>query len=103
MSVYSRWVEARGTISWVSTPAARQASKPVASSRRGSGPEEGDPGDGVKDDPLFEYQGWTVKPDSDWIASAGTTGRGRGTPIVAAPSSLSSATAASTRRSTPWT
>jgi hypothetical protein len=38
MSVYSRWVDARGTTTIESTPALRQASKPVFSSRRGAQP-----------------------------------------------------------------
>src|SRR5437667_43651 len=46
----SRWVDARGTITIESTPALRQASKPVFSSRRGSGAFEGSPGLPENDD-----------------------------------------------------
>jgi hypothetical protein len=44
MSVYSRWVEARGTISMESTPAPFHPSNPVFFSRRGSGACVGGPG-----------------------------------------------------------
>src|SRR4051812_42136180 len=105
MSVYSRCVDARGTISIVSTLVLRHASKPVFSSRRGSGPWVGGPGCGLSDDLLFAQYGLTVKPYSDWIASDGTTGLTGGRPLPGGCEppevSLSSATAVSTRRSTP--
>ena len=46
MSVYSRCVDARGTTTIESTPALRQPSKPVFSSRCGSGPWLGECGCG---------------------------------------------------------
>src|SRR4051794_34846589 len=106
MSVYSRCVEARGTITIESTPALRHASKPVASSRFGSGALLGSLGAGVNDRPAFDQYGATLKPYSDCTPSAGTTGLNGGRsampdwPLLA---SLSSATTVSTRLSTPWT
>src|SRR4051795_4166902 len=101
MSVYSRCVEARGATSIESTPAAGQPSKPVRFSRRGSGPSG--EGSGLSELLPLSRDGETVKPYSDWTASAGTTGRFG---VPAAPgakeplaSSLSSATTAATRRS----
>src|SRR5262245_25469874 len=105
MSVYSRWVDARGTISIVSRRAARQASKPVFCSRRGSGPSVGGPGWGAIDEPWLIQYGWTLKPYSDCTASAGTAGlisAGPGKPLWPLES-LSSATTVSTRLSTPCT
>src|SRR4051812_31687034 len=104
MSVYSRWVDARGTTTMLSTPALRQASYPVARSRFGSGPLG--EGSGVSEElPLVRY-GETVKPYSDCIPSPGTTGLlplpSRG-PEEPGPVSLSSATTASTRLSVPCT
>src|SRR5689334_23095834 len=105
MSVYSRWVEARGTTSMLSTPAAAQPSKPVRRSRIGSGPF-GDPAGTIELPPARKY-GATVKPYSDWIASAGTVGvfGAPDPPKVVSPllASLSSATTVSTRGSVPWT
>src|SRR5215218_11101852 len=86
MSVYSRWVEARGTITIESTPADRQSSKPVASSRRGSGAWVGDETpEGSKRPELAKY-GATVNPYSDCSPSAGTTG-------VSGPSASNSSSA----------
>src|SRR3954468_12603813 len=106
MSEYSRWVEERGTISIVSLRALRQASKPVASSRLGGGAFDGSPGDGLNDDCWLAQYGWTLKPYSDWIPSAGIFGLNGGR--LAMPGdpwleSLSSATTVSTRLSTAWT
>src|SRR5215211_7782323 len=107
MSVYSRCVEARGTTSIESTPACFHFSKPVSISRCGSGPWSSGPGRGASDESLFRKYGCTVKPYSDWTASAGTTGLAGGVDVVPAPSepaeSLSSATVAITRLSMPWT
>src|SRR5436190_22829895 len=100
MSVYSRWVEARGTTSILSSPACRQASYPVLRSRCGSGPLA--EGDGVSDDPPLMVYGETVKPYSDCTPSAGTTGLlpvPSSGPAPAGPVSLSRATTAATRRS----
>src|SRR3954451_3283564 len=104
MSVYSRWVEARGTTSIESTPARRHASYPVARSRRGSGPVG--LGWGVRARPPLVHHGVTAKPYSDWTASAGTFGTFPEPsigPDALGPASLSSATTAATRRSVPCT
>src|SRR3954454_10595958 len=105
MSVYSRWVEARGTTSIVSMPALRQASKPVSCSRCGFGACSGDCGCGAIDDPPLIQYGSTLKPYSDWTASAGTTGLALlvAMPLSPGPCSLSSATTVSTRGSVPCT
>src|SRR3954447_26448662 len=104
MSVYSRCVEARGTMTIESTPAWRQPSKPVFRSRFGSGASEGEPGEGLNDDPFAVQYGWTLKPYSDWTPSPGTTGLGSTPNMSFLPAvCLSRATTASTRRSTPWT
>src|SRR5437764_1979460 len=110
MSEYSRWVEARGTISIESTPAWCHASNPVAFSRFGSGASCGECGCGWNDDePSIQY-GSGSNPYSDCTASAGTTGCCR--PCGANPLeknapgslvSLSNATSASTRGSTACT
>src|SRR3954453_6615537 len=105
MSVYSRWVEARGTTSIVSMPALRHASKPVSCSRLGLGAWSGDWGCGaIEEPPLIQY-GSTLKPYSDWTASAGTTGLALlvAMPLLPGPCSLSSATTVSTRESVPCT
>src|SRR3954464_7017030 len=105
MSVYSRWVDARGTISIVSMPAFRQASKPVSCSRLGFGAWSGDCGCGAIDEPPLIQYGSTLKPYSDWTASAGTTGFALlvAIPLLPGPCSLSSATTVSTRGSVPCT
>src|SRR4051812_36596047 len=102
MSEYSRWVEARGTISIVSLRALRQASNPVASSRLGGGALDGSPGAGRNDDCWLAQYGWTLKPYSDWMPSAGILGLNGGR--LAMPGepwleSLSRATTVSTRLS----
>src|SRR4051794_10512729 len=103
MSVYSRCVEARGTTSMVSLPAASQSSYPVLRSRIGSGL----PADGTRLLPLRKY-GDTLNPYSDWIPSAGTTGvlsallPAPGSAGELGPASLSSATMVSTRESVAW-
>src|SRR4051812_35277596 len=105
MSVYSRCVEALGTTSIVSTPALRHASKPVSCSRFGFGAWSGDCGCGaIEEPPLIQY-GSTLKPYSDWMASAGMTGFDlfSATPLSPGPCSLSSATTVSTRGSVPCT
>ena len=104
MSVYSRWVEARGTTSIESTPASRHASYPVARSRRGSGPWG--EGCGVIEEPPAANHGPTVKPYSDCTARAGTTGSNTSpasVPELVLSPSLSSATTVETRSSVPCT
>src|SRR5215213_3789261 len=106
MSVYSRCVDARGTTTITSLRALRQASNPVSSSRRGFGRFVGEPGVGENDEPLLVQYGCTLKPYSDWTASAGTFGLNGGssaTPVSLFPWSLSSAITVSTRLSTPCT
>src|SRR3954454_20920138 len=106
MSVYSRCVDARGTTTITSLRALRQESKPVASSRRGFGRCDGEPGCGENDEPLLVQYGCTLKPYSDWTAGAGTLGLNGGrsvAPLPGLPASLSSATTVSTRLSTPCT
>src|SRR4051812_25907342 len=105
MSVYSRCVEARGTTSITSLCALRQPSNPVSSSRRGFGRFDGDPGCGSNDEPLLVQYGCTLKPYSDWTASAGTFGLNAGTSATPFPAlaSLSSAMTVSTRLSTACT
>src|SRR4051794_14598587 len=104
MSVYSRWVDDRGTTSIESTPALRHESNPVSRSRLGSGPLG--LGDGVSDDPPLMNHGLTVKPYSDCTARAGTVGTlpvPSSGPEAPGPVSLSSAATAITRLSVPWT
>src|SRR4051812_7993785 len=108
MSVYSRWVDARGTTTIVSMPALRHGSKPVFSSRLGSGAWVGEPGEGVSDEPAARKYGFTEKPYSDWMPSDGTTGLTSSPlsgpePPFEGPVSLSSAIAVCTRGSVPWT
>src|SRR3954453_6728499 len=110
MSVYSRWVEARGTITIESRPAAVHPSKPERSPGAGSGAADGEPTPDRSNSPGFAKYGATVKPYSDWTPSAGTTGRS-GPSAVNSPEppddvvveSLSSATIVCTRSSTPCT
>src|SRR4051812_6808592 len=110
MSVYSRWVEARGTTTIESTPAAVQPSKPVFSSRRGSGACVGEPTLVGSNSPEFAKYGATVNPYSDCTPSAGTTGcsgpiasNSGDWAIAVEVESLSSATTAATRGSTACT
>ena len=105
MSVYSRWVEARGTTSIESTPAARQASKPVLRSRIGSGACVGEAGCGVQRGRAVQE----VRLDREAVLRLDRE-RGhraprprRERPTAPGPVSLSSATTASTRESVPWT
>ena len=63
-----------------STPAFFQPSKPVASSRLGSGGCDGSPGCGAIEDPCCSQYGWTWNPYSLCTPSAGTTGLNSGTP-----------------------
>src|SRR4051812_22818162 len=87
-----------------STPALRHASKPVFSSRRGSGRFEGSPGCGENDEAFAIQYGCTLNPYSDWRPSAGTAGFTlRLCAKLPVAESLSSATTASTRLSTPCT
>ena len=74
MSVYSRCVDARGTTSIESTPASRHASKPVVRLAPRVRRLVGGPGRGAIDEPCCIQYGCTLKPYSDWTASAGTTG-----------------------------
>src|SRR4051812_15089660 len=88
----------------LSTPALRHASYPVARSRLGSGPDG--EGGGVRAEPPLGREGETVKRDSDCRPSAGTTGLlpvPSSGPEAPGPVSLSSATTAATRLSTPCT
>src|SRR3954451_1534205 len=108
MSVYSRCVEARGTISIASFFAFRQAPNPTLISRWGSGAWVGGIGQGeIELQPDMTY-GLTWKPYSDWTASAGTTGLAVGYAEIALnpPSSvavsLSSAMTVATRLSFCW-
>src|SRR3954453_1844614 len=106
MSEESRGGGARGATTLVSAPALRQASKPVFSSRRGSGALSGGPGLGENEDLSAAQYGCTLKPYSDWTPRPGTTGLigGVSAPAAKFPEvSLSSATTASTRESTPCT
>src|SRR4051812_5089485 len=110
MSVYSRWVEARGTTTIESTPAAFQPSYPVFSSRFGSGACMGEETPCELNRPGLAKYGATVKPYSDCTPSPGTTGfsapcavNSGELPIAVDVDSLSSATTASTRSSTPCT
>src|SRR4051812_16332405 len=100
MSVYSRCVDARGTMTIVSTPAFFQPTKPLSSSRIGSGASCGDDGAPPPRPGLAKY-GATLKPYSDCTPSDGTFGAAL--PSASNPGSLlslSSATTASTRLST---
>src|SRR3954447_62185 len=101
MSVYSRWVEARGTTTIESTPAAVQPSKPVFSSRRGSGACGGEPTLVGSNSPEFAKYGATGDPYSDGTPSPGTTGvsgpcasNGWASPTAGVVESLSRATTA---------
>src|SRR3954452_7752432 len=86
-------------------PALRHASNPVSCSRLGLGAWSGGCGCGAIDDPPLIQYGSTLKPYSDWIASAGTTGFALfvAMPLSPGPCSLSSATTVSTRGSVPCT
>ena len=106
MSVYSRCVEARGTISIESTPAPCHPSKPVFCSRRGSGASVGGPGCALDRRAVLHEVRLRVE------AVLGLHGQrrhdgftsGPGDPADApGPCSLSSATTVSTRLSIPCT
>src|SRR3954466_13007199 len=99
MSGYSRGGEGRGTTTIESTPALRQPSKPVFSSRVGLGASLGECGSGeIEKELLIIQYGSTLKPDSDWMPMPGTTGLTSTSNISFLPAlSLSSATTVSTR------
>src|SRR4051812_29422057 len=110
MSVYSKCVDARGTITMVSTPAFFQPSYPLFSSRLGSGAFFGDCGVDDPFSPGLAKYGATLNPYSDCTPSAGTTGSSgpcasNSSPprMLAADESLSRATTADTRLSTACT